>query len=135
MASPESESVPTSEPTPALPGQRLRDAVTDSIHYWEPMRLAYDGVLVAIVAGYFVAGWPYSQTTVTLDGVLILFLLAVLANIAYCVAYVGDVFVQFSGHRDTWHRWRWALWLIGTGFAAIITRFFAMAFFMKPAGA
>ena len=131
MTSPESNPAPTSSPISVVPGQRIRDAVTDAIRYWEPMRLAYDGVLAAIVVGYFAAGWPYSGTRVTFDGVLILFLLAVLANTAYCLAYVGDVFVQFSGHRDTWHRWRWALWLIGMAFAAIITRFFAMAFFTR----
>jgi hypothetical protein len=113
-------------------GQRIRDAVTDALRYWEPRRLVYNGVLTTIFLGYFVANWSYSSTVVSLDGTLGVFLLAVLANIAYCTAYLGDVFVQISGLRDVWHRWRWVLWLIGTVFAAIITRFFAMGFFTPP---
>ena len=113
-------------------GQRLRDAITDALRYWEPRRLAYNAVLALIVLGYFVANWAHAVTVVSVDGVLAVFLLAVLANIAYCAAYVGDVFVQVSGLQEVWHRWRWILWLIGTTFAAIITRFFAMGFFVPP---
>ncbi len=111
---------------------RGREAVTDAIRYWEPRRIAYNAVLAAIVLGYFVANWPHSGTVVTFDGVLFLFLLVVLANICYGAAYVGDVFVQFSGFRDPWRKWRWVVFLIGTTFASIITRFFAIAFFTPP---
>jgi hypothetical protein len=108
---------------------RLRETLTDAIRYWEPRRLLFNGVLALIVAGYFVAGWPASKTSVTFDQALFFFILAVLANICYCAAYLGDVFVQLSGFRDVWHRWRWLLFTIGTLFAATITRFFAMGFF------
>jgi hypothetical protein len=113
-------------------GQRLRDAITDALRYWEPRRLVYNAILALIVLGYFAANWAYSVSVVSVDGALGVFLLAVLANIAYCAAYVGDVFVQVSGLQEVWHRWRWILWLIGTTFAAIITRFFAMGFFTPP---
>lgn len=121
------------EATRATLGQRLREAITDALRYWEPRRLIYNGLLALIVLGYFVANGAHAITVVSLDGVLGVFLLAVFANIAYCAAYVGDVFVQVSGLREVWHRWRWVLWLIGTTFAAIITRFIAMGFFTPPA--
>ena len=82
-----------------------------------------------IVLGYFLAAWPASKSTVTLNGMLGLFLLAVLANVAYCAAYVADVFVQHSGFRAGWTRLRWFLFVIGTVFAAVITRFFSISFF------
>ena len=59
----------------------------------------------------------------------VLFVLAVLANVAYCAAYLGDVFVQISGFREGWLRWRWLLFVVGTAFAAAITRFFSIGFF------
>jgi hypothetical protein len=113
-------------------GQQLRDAVTDALRYWEPRRWIYNGVLAAIVLGYALANFSRAITVVTFDGVLGVFLLAVLANVAYSAAYVGDLFVQVSGLREVWQKWRWILWLIGTTFAAIVTRFFAMGFFSPP---
>ena len=111
---------------------RLGDAVTDALRYWEPRRILYNGALAAIVAVYFFWNWPSSRSTVTFDGLLFLFILAILANIAYCVAYLGDVFIQFSAFREVWRRYRWVLFAVGTIFAAIITRFFAIGFFRSP---
>ncbi len=115
-------------------GVRVREAVSDAIRYWEPRRIAYNVVLALIVLAYFAINWPHSRTAASFDGVLILFALAILSNICYCAAYLGDVFVQISGLRDVWQRWRWVLFVIGTIFAAIITRWFAMGFFTLPHG-
>src|SRR5713101_395959 len=93
-------------------GVRVREAVSDAIRYWEPRRIAYNVVLALIVLAYFAINWPHSRTA----------------------AYLGDVFVQISGLRDVWQRWRWVLFVIGTIFAAIITRWFAMGFFTLPHG-
>jgi hypothetical protein len=126
-----------SETSPGLPaslGTRVRDAVSDAIRYWEPRRIAYNGVLALIVLAYFAINWPHSRIVVSFEGVLIVFVLAVLANICYCAAYLGDVFVQISGFRDAWQKWRWVLFIIGTAFAAIITRWFAISFFTPSHG-
>jgi hypothetical protein len=56
----------------------------------------------------------------------------VLANIAYCAAYVPDLLMQLSDVRSTWLRVRWMLFAIGLAFAAIIARFIAMALFGIP---
>jgi hypothetical protein len=89
----------------------------------------YNLALAAIVIGYFVAGYPTSKAVLSIDFALGLFLLAVAANVAYCAAYLADIFVQASGFRDIWKRARWVLFAIGTLFAAIITRFIAMGMF------
>ncbi len=107
----------------------LRDHITEAIRYWEPRRLVYNGVLMLIVLGYFAAGYPGSKQDLKLDEMLLIFLLAVLANVAYCAAYVADVFAQASGFRELWRQYRWILFSIGLIFAGIITRFFAMGFF------
>jgi len=106
----------------------LRDIATDAISYWEPRRIIYNLILGLIVMGYFVAGLPYSRDNVSFDSILGFFVLAVLANIAYCAAYPVDVFAQLSGFRDLWRRFRWILLFVGIAFAAIITRIFAMSF-------
>src|SRR5947199_3922288 len=116
---------------PDSPKRRLslRDMATDAIRYWEPRRLVYNVVLALIVIGYFIAAFPASRQTVTVDGILFLVLLTVAANILYCAAYIVDVFTQFSGFRAVWIRCRWILLVVGIIFAGIITRFFVLGFF------
>ncbi len=55
-----------------------------------------------------------------------MFILAVLANVAYCAACVVDIPAQLSGFSATWWRYRWILFAVGLLFAGIITRFVAM---------
>jgi len=81
------------------------------------------------VLGHFAASWPGSRSFITFDGALGLFLLAVLANVAYSVVYVADVFIQFSGFRASRARWRWVLLLVGFAFAGVLTHFFASGIF------
>ena len=107
----------------------LREYVTDAIKFWEPWRLLYNLTLAAIVIIYFAVGYPSSRATLTVDFCLGLFLMAVVANVAYCAAYIVDVFAQASGFREIWRRYRKLLFVIGTLFAAIITRFIAMGIF------
>ena len=110
----------------------FRDYVTDAIKFWEPWRLAYNLVLAAIVIIHFIAGYPASQAVLTLDSALGLFLLAVVANIAYCAAYIADIFAQASGFRELWQRYRWLLFAIGTTFAAVITHSLPWAYSIRP---
>jgi hypothetical protein len=107
----------------------IREAATDAIRFWEPRRLIYNGALAVIVIGYFIAYLPESKAFVSVDRALFLFNLAVLANVAYCAAYVVDVFVQASGFRNEWRRMRWVLFAIGLVFASILTRLFVLGLF------
>jgi hypothetical protein len=115
-----------------MDGQSFREFVTDAIRFWEPLRVAYNVVLAAIVLAYFVIGYPASRANVTVDGILLVILLAVLANVAFCAAYIPDVFAQASGYRETWRKVRWVLFAIGLLFASILTRFWAMGMFALP---
>ncbi len=120
----------TVAPTPSSSARATsREMATDAIRYWEPRRLIYNAALALVVIGYFFASWPASRATFTFDGILFLFVLAVVANLCYCAAYVADIFAQFSGFRVLWLRWRWLLLTLGITFAAVITRFFALGFF------
>jgi uncharacterized membrane protein len=94
---------------------------------------SYNLALAAIVILYFAIGYPLSKAVISVDFCLGIFLLAVLANVAYCTAYIVDIFVQASGFREAWRRYRKLLFAIGTVFAAIITRFVVMGMF-HPGG-
>ena len=106
-----------------------RDYLSAAIRYWEPRRLLYNFVLATVVLAHIISGWPISREALHLNGLLWLFVLAVLANVAYCAAYVVDIVVQMSGFRDAWLRTRWILLAIGLVFAAILTHFFAFPIF------
>lgn len=109
----------------------LRAYTTDAIKFWEPRRIIYNLTLTAIVVVYFAIGYPGSRTVISVDFCLGLFLLAVVANVAYCAAYIADIFAQASGFREVWQRYRNILFVIGTVFAGIITRFIAMGMFQN----
>jgi len=108
---------------------RFGELASDALRYWEPRRLIYNGVLLVVVAAEFLLRWPQSKSALTSDLLLVCFMLAVLANVAYCAVYAVDLFVQFSGLRSSWSRVRWAVLLVGTAFAATITHFFSQGLF------
>jgi hypothetical protein len=110
----------------------LRELTTDALSYWEPRRLVYNLLLAAVVLAHFFAAWPASKSAVTFDGVLGLFILAVLANVAFSAVYVADVFIQSSGFRPTRYVWRWVLLLVGFAFAAVLTHFMSGNMFVTP---
>lgn len=113
----------------SMDGQTFRESLTDAIRFWEPLRLAYNGVLAAIVLIYCWLGYPASRAELSVNSILLVFLLAVLANVAYCAAYLVDIFAQMSGFRETWRKRRWIVFTIGLLFAAVLTRFWAMGMF------
>jgi hypothetical protein len=104
------------------------------MRFWEPRRLVYNVLLGVIVLFYFFRAYPASKTILTLDSILGLFLLAVLANVAYCAAYLADLFAQWSSYRDHWRQYRWILFAVGMLFASILTRFIAMGVFSPCCG-
>src|SRR5260370_28203168 len=107
----------------------FRESVSDAMRFWEPRRLVYNALLSVIVLFYFFKAYPASKAILTLDSILGLFLLVVLANIAYCAAYLADVFAQWSSYRDLWRRFLWILFAVGMLFAGILTRFIVIGIF------
>jgi hypothetical protein len=103
----------------------ISEMLTDAIRYWEPRRIVYNAILAAVVVTPFVLHWPESRSAISLDLLQRFFILAVLANVTYCAAYVVDIAVQSSAFRASWKSYRWVLFLIGVVFASIIARFIA----------
>ena len=95
----------------------MKDIVTDSLRYWEPRRVAFNAILVLVVAG---SSFYHQQPLAALgwQPAIGLLLAAVLANALYCAAYAADLLVQWSDYQAAWRRHRWMLWVAGTAFAA-----------------
>ncbi len=100
-----------------------REALSSAIRYWEPRRVLYNAALVAVVAAVFLANLPWSRSALNFDVLQRLFVLAVLANVLYCAAYVADVVAQLSSVRPGWLKLRWLLLVTGVAFAAVLANF------------
>ncbi len=96
----------------------LHDALGDAIRFWEPRRLLYNVALAAVVLAWVaITGWSRVHHHPTFESMLAILVLAVLANLCYCAAYVIDLPVQLSVYGAAWRRRRWWLWLGGSLFA------------------
>jgi hypothetical protein len=101
----------------------LRHVLTDAIRYWEPRRIIYNLVLVAVVMAWLFFTWPHFQSAVAFGSLLFLSVFALLANVCYCAAYVVDIPMQYSLFQDRWRRRRWGLLLFGTLLALLIANY------------
>lgn len=110
-----------------------REIATDLLRYWEPRRLVYNAALVVVCVVQFVTYLPGSRAAFTWDAALVGFLLAVVANVLYCAAYLADGFVQYTPFRTVWLRIRWLLFALGVAFATVLTHFIAKAYFCAVA--
>lgn len=100
-----------------------RTILADALGYWERCRVIYNFLLAAVVVGWIAATWPHFRPAFTWGNLLRLLGLAALANVCYCAAYIADLPLQFSSIRDFWRRWRWALFVVGTGFAILFANY------------
>ncbi|MGH9709326.1 MAG: hypothetical protein ACRD37_02110, partial [Candidatus Acidiferrales bacterium] len=72
---------------------------------------------------WIVSTWPHFRPALTWTSFVALIVLAMLANLCYCSAYVADIAMQFSSFREMWRRRRWGLWLLGMIFAAVLANY------------
>jgi hypothetical protein len=118
----------TANPTQATdlnkpPSDPFKISLIDAIHYWEPRRLVYNLVLVAICVLWVVATWPHFRPAITLPTLWPLSALALFANLCYCAAYVVDIPMQGASFGESWKRRRWGLWLLGMLFAILLANY------------
>lgn len=98
---------------------------TDSIKYWEFRRIIYNASLLFV----FLVAMTLSPRPVQISAYFLwasgvgLSVLAVVANLCYCIVYPIDLFVQCSEFREGWRRWRWILFCLGTLFACSLAGF------------
>jgi hypothetical protein len=95
----------------------------DAVRYWELRRIWYNLALLGIAVAWVVGTWPHFRPAMNVASLLKLLVLAGLANLCYCAAYLVDIPLQHSGLRASWRRHRWALWLVGTVFAIVFANY------------
>ncbi len=105
------------------PSGPFRAFLVDAIRFWEPRRLVYNLILAVVVVVWIVASWPHFRPALTLHSLLLLSILALLANACYCAAYLVDIAMQCLSLGDALRRQRWGLWLIGTLFAIVFENY------------
>jgi hypothetical protein len=72
---------------------------------------------------WLVASWPHFRPALTWTSLLLLAILALLANACYCAAYLVDIPMQQLSVGAARNRTRWALWVIGTLFAILLANY------------
>ena len=101
----------------------FRDSFSNAWHYWEPRRLVYNAVLVAVTIFWVVWTWPHFRPAMNFGDLLRLLGLALIANVLYCAAYLVDIPLQLSEFSALWSRRRWGLFVMGTAFAMLLTSY------------
>jgi hypothetical protein len=111
----------TPNPSGNAPG--LRTLLDEALTYWEPRRIVYNLVLAAVVLGWLIGTWPHLRPALTLQALLLLFVLGTAANVCYCAAYFVDLPLQYSSFRSRWLKWRFGLWLAGMLLATVLANY------------
>lgn len=114
---------PPSQGSDKSPSDSLRERFVDAARFWEPRRIAYNLVLTAVCIFWLVKTWPHFRPAFTLTSLLPLSILALLANVCYCAAYLVDIPMQFSALGANWRQRRWVLWLLGTLLAFLVENY------------
>jgi hypothetical protein len=116
------------QPTPsnlssALPAAPFRSTLADAARFWEPRRLIYNLVLATVTATWILATWPHFRPAFTLQCLLQLCVLGLIANVLYCAAYLIDLPMQHTPFAALWKRRRIILWIVGTLLAFVLTNY------------
>ncbi len=103
--------------------EEIKPLVTDAIRFWEKARIIFNIVLAIVSIGtlWYIFGDLGQAFRYLGKNFLLIFILAALANIAYCAAYPIDTLVQLSDFHEGWRKGRWYLWAIGTALTSALT--------------
>lgn len=104
------------------PSTPLRGLLEEALRFWEPRRPLYNAVLAVVVVLWLTTTWPHFHPMMKFNSLLLLAVLALLANLCYCAAYLVDIPLQGSS-PSTLQRGRWALWILGTLFAILLANY------------
>lgn len=106
-------------PTPPAPPPTLRSMWSDSLRYWEPRRLIYNVLLIAVVGVQLVIVQGLGPL-LSFHGLLLLVVMAAAANLCYTTAYLVDLSLQCSDWREQWLGQRGTLFFLGCTLAVAL---------------
>jgi hypothetical protein len=97
--------------------QSAHFSIRNAARFWEPRRIIYNAALTATALFWLIKDWTHFLPAMTWSSLGIISVLALLANLCYCTAYVSDLAIQQLLPNSSWTRSRWAIWSLGTLFA------------------
>ena len=107
----------------ASPAGASWKGLRDAARFWEPRRLLYNLLLLAVLLAWVTKTWPHFRPAMTLDSLAIVTVLALLANLCYCAAYLAEMLIQNATSTSSWNRQRWAVWVVGTLLAILFANY------------
>ena len=93
-------------------------SLSTAARFWERGRLAYNLALTLTAIVWF-AQWPHISHAIKLSDAGRLMVLALLANVCYCAAYLIDLAIQQLPNVQQ-PRYRWIVFALGTLFAILL---------------
>ena len=102
------------------------NSFVDALRFWEPRRIVYNLILVAVVMAWLIGTWPHFRPAVSLANFLRLCVLGGIANLLYCAAYLVEAPMQLTvtgAPSAALNRVRAGVWVIGTVFAFLLTNY------------
>ena len=112
-----------SQPVPGSFLPRLKASLFDAARFWEPRRILYTLLLATVLAAWVIFSWPHFHIAFNPLHLFQLFVLAVLANACYSIAYLLDIPLQRSLTAAALLRLRWTLWVLGMLFAILLENY------------
>lgn len=100
-----------------------RHRLISASRFWEPRRAIHNLVLAAVVAFWVLFTWPHFRPAINLTFLLLLFVLAALANICYSAAYLVELTMRRSASSVDLNRQRWLLWSLGMLFGVVLENY------------
>jgi hypothetical protein len=104
---------------PIAADEPVHFSIRNATRFWEPRRLIYNAILTATTLFWLIKDWTHFLPAFTWSSLGIVSVLALLANLCYCTAYVADLAIQNLVPDSRWNRTRWAIFSLGTLFAML----------------
>jgi len=105
------------------PSTQPASGFSEAVRFWEPRRIWYNAALFFVVLLWIVFTWPHFRPGFTLEALGIMLVLALLANVCYCTAYLVDLPLQAVFSDISRRRLRWAVWILGMLFALLLENY------------
>jgi hypothetical protein len=100
-------------------GLNVNSRIAGAVGFWERRRITYNLLLAMVFLVWMIATWPLLRDAFSPVHLAQLAVLALIANILYCAAYVAELFSNNLAESN-WQRWRWAIWIVGTLLAILV---------------
>ena len=104
---------------PIAADEPVHFSIRNAARFWEPRRLIYNAALTATALFWLFKDWTHFRPALSWHFLGVIAVLALLANLCHCAAYLADVVIQNVLLNSRWNRARWAIFTLGTLFAML----------------